>query len=70
MKPPVCKSCHRPLRDPVSLARRYGPDCWAAEHPESAPRRRKAAAVTSARVKPGVIPGQEELFETLEGSDA
>ena len=26
--PPLCKRCHRELKDPVSIERGYGEICW------------------------------------------
>lgn len=32
----ICAKCHRPLSDPKSIERGYGPDCWAAIKAEEA----------------------------------
>ncbi|OPZ65857.1 MAG: hypothetical protein BWY85_00216 [Firmicutes bacterium ADurb.Bin506] len=33
--PTTCGKCHRPLSDPKSIERGYGPDCWASIQGES-----------------------------------
>ncbi len=48
--------CHRPIKDPASLARETGPKCWAGLRP--APAR---TPKTSRRG--GLIPGQLELTD-------
>lgn len=29
-----CAGCHRPITDPTSIERGYGPSCWKALHPD------------------------------------
>ena len=64
----TCRDCHRPIADPASQAREYGPACWR-RHPEvqailATGRRR----VTTTRGWEQQMPGQELL--DIEGEAA
>jgi hypothetical protein len=58
--PDVCRRCHRPLTDPVSLGFHIGPDCR--RHLGIMPSRRRLVRLTRVRVcVPG--PGQGDLLD-------
>ncbi len=61
-----CGDCHRPIDDPASIARGYGPDCWRTNHAgEPDP----AATLTLRSPSPSAGPTPEPLTPTDEDQE-
>ncbi len=59
-EPKRCGTCHRPLKDPASRKRGYGPICFRKKHGKPARSRKAGGAVH-------VAAGQSELDRPITG---